>query len=218
MNTKLFFKASILAASLAAASAYAAPVVTVGGTTIAGEGQTTSIAGVSIIDFNVGSVMPADVTVTYAPGAANLVTGSAYGVTAAPPGDDSQYLVVSPISGTPVTFTIAGGADYIGFYAGSLDGFNTITFSGAGFSTTYTGQDLADLAGVSATGDQGIGRYFNVFESGNAFTTVTLTSTSVAFELDNFAIGRSKEVPLPGSLALLGLGAFAMGAARRFKK
>jgi hypothetical protein len=219
MSQKILVAAGVLAAALAAASAHAAPIVQVGGTAAVGGGETSSVAGVSVIDFNVGSSLPAGVTLTLSGIGANLVTGSS-GIAASPPGDTTRYLAISPVSGTPVTITIAGGANYIGFYAGSLDSFNSITFSGSSPSVTYTGTELAGFANLPATGNQAVGRYFNVYETGNAFTTVTLSSSDVAFELDNFAIGRAAPpvVPLPGTLAMLGLGAVALGAMRRAKK
>lgn len=212
------FRNAIVSAILGlglAGTAIALPVVTVGGTTVSGQGQTSSQSGVTILDFNT-DVLPSGVTLTAA--ASNLVTGSLPGVYAAPPGDTSRYLTVSPASGTPVSITLATAANYIGFYAGSLDDFNLIQFfNGSTLVSSYTGTALAALAGVPANGDQSIGRYFNVFESGNSFTTVLLTSGANAFELDNFAIGvagPSNEVPVPGTLALFGLGLIAAAVGR----
>jgi hypothetical protein len=212
------FRNAIVSAILGlglAGTAIALPVVTVGGTTVSGQGQTSSQSGVTILDFNT-DVLPSGVTLTAA--ASNLVTGSLPGVYAAPPGDTSRYLTVSPASGTHVSITLATAANYIGFYAGSLDDFNLIQFfNGSTLVSSYTGTALAALAGVPANGDQSIGRYFNVFESGNSFTTVLLTSGANAFELDNFAIGvagPSNEVPVPGTLALFGLGLIAAAVGR----
>jgi hypothetical protein len=196
-------------------AAVAVPVVTVGGTAVAGQGQVTSQSGVTTLDFNTDT-LPAGVTFSSAP--SNLVTGNLSGVYAAPPGDTSRYLTVSPTSGSPVSITLATAANYIGFYAGSLDDFNLIQFfNGSTLVSSYTGSALASLAGVPANGDQSIGRYFNVFETGNSFTTVLLSSTQNAFELDNFAIGVAApvtEVPLPGTLSLFGLGLIAAAVGR----
>lgn len=220
MNMRMAFLSSGLAAlGFAAPSASALPVVTIGGTAVLNEGQTSSQPGVAVLDFNT-AFLPPDVTLTAAPG--NLVSGSAVGLFAAPPGDASRYLSVSPSSGTPVMISLATAANYIGFYAGSLDGFNHIEFfDGALSVASYSGAQLAAFAGVPATGDQSIGRYFNVFESGNTFTSVVLTSTSNAFELDNFAIGiaaPTNPLPLPGSLSLFAVGLMSAGmAAKRAK-
>lgn len=197
------------------AAAVAVPVVTIGGTAVAGQGQVTSQSGVTTLDFNTNT-LPSGVTLTAA--ASNLVTGNLSGVYAAPPGDSSRYLTVSPTSGSPVSIALATAANYIGFYAGSLDDFNLIQFfNGSTLVSSYTGSTLAALAGVPANGDQSIGRYFNVFETGNSFTSVLLTSAQNAFELDNFAIGvaaPTTEVPLPGTLSLFGLGLIAAAVGR----
>jgi hypothetical protein len=216
-NASLLSRILAVAALTAAGSVVATPIVTVGGTAVANNGLTTSVAGVAILDFN-GSALPTGVTMSSAAG--NLVTGSSAGNYAAPPSDTSQYLTVSPFSGTPVTISIAGGANYIGFYAGSVDSYNTITFVSTAGNVVYTGTQLATLAGVTANGNQGTGFYLNVFETGNAFTSVILASSQNAFELDNFAIGRAAPpgaVPLPGTVALMGLGMVAF-AVRRNKK
>ena len=188
-------------ASAMSSIAIAAPIVTTGGVAVAGQGQTTSYAGVAVIDFNT-SVLPAGVTLSAVGG--NLVSGSVANLYAAPPGDTSIYLAVGPTTGTPVTITLSSAANYIGFYAASLDAYNTITFVGS-TTTSYTGSQLAALAGIPGGGNQSVGSYFNIFESGNDFTKVILSSTQQALELDNFAIGRASPVPLPGTLSLLGL-------------
>jgi hypothetical protein len=213
---------SVLAGVAAAAfvgSASAAPIVTVGGTALAGEGQVSSVAGVTNINFNVANVYPSGIAVTGA--ATNFPTASIPGAAAQPPADTTRYLALSPALGQTVTISIAGGANYIGFYASSLDSFNVITLNTDTGPIVYTGTELAGFAGVPAGGDQSIGRYFNVFETGNAFNSVTLSSSGVAFELDNFAIGRAAPpgaVPLPGTVALIGLGMLAFGSTRRSKK
>jgi hypothetical protein len=195
----------------AASASFAAPIVQIGGTVIAGQGQTTSKTGVSIIDFNVGSVAPAGVTISLAPG--NLVTGST-GNYAAPPGDNSQYLAVGPATGSPVIITLSAAANYIGFYAASLDSYNTIKLIGS-TTTTYTGEELAALGGIAGGGSQTSGAYFNIFEQGNDFTRVELFSSSQALELDNFAVGRASPVPLPGTLALLAVAGLGLVARRK---
>jgi hypothetical protein len=204
-----------IAALSAATASFAAPIVQIGGTAVAGQGQTTSKTGVTILDFNVGSVTPAGVTITGTAGA--LVTNSVNSLYAAPPGDTSQYLAVGPLTSSPVTITLSSSANYIGFYAASLDSYNKITFFGT-TTTSYTGEQLAALAGIAGGGSQTSGAYFNIFEQGNDFTKVELFSSQQALELDNFAIGRAAPagVPLPGTLALFAVA--GLGLAIRRKK
>lgn len=211
-----FIRNVVSIAALSAASAsFAAPIVQIGGTSLSGQGQTTSKTGVTVIDFNVGSVTPTGVTIA-GTSSSNLVTGSTGGLYAAPPGDTSQYLAVGPSTGTPVTITLSSAANYIGFYAASLDSYNTITFVGS-TTTTYTGEELAALAGIAGGGSQTSGAYFNIFEQGNDFTSVILRSSAQALELDNFAIGRAAPagVPLPGTLALLAVAGLGLAARRK---
>ncbi len=211
-----FVRTLISVAALSAASAsFAAPIVQIGGTTVAGQGQTTSKTGVTVIDFNVGSTTPAGVTIT-GTSASNLITGNANSLYAAPPGDTSRYLAVGPTTGSPVTITLGSAANYIGFYAASLDSYNSITFVGS-TTTKYTGQELANLANIAGGGAQGSGAYFNIFEQGNDFTSVILASSEQALELDNFAIGRAAPagVPLPGTLALLAVAGLGFVARRK---
>jgi hypothetical protein len=208
---------SVAALSVASAS-FAAPIVQIGGTTVAGEGQTTSKTGVTVINFNSGFTTPAGVTITgLVPGSGltgNLVTGNTVNYAAAPPGDSSQYLAVGPANN--VTITLTSAANYIGFYAASLDGYNFITFVGS-TTNTYTGTQLATLANIAGGGSQTSGAYFNIFEQGNDFTQVILSSTAQAFEIDNFAIGRAAPagVPLPGTVALLAIAGLGLVARRK---
>jgi hypothetical protein len=195
--------------------AQAGPWVSVGGTAIPNEGQTTSAiapVSMSILDFNVSSITPTNLTITGS--ASNFVTGSLANQYAAPPNDLSQYISVSPAAGSPFTVTVSDFANYLGFYAGSIDGYNAITLTGVSGSITYTGSDLASMAGITANGDQSIGYYYNVYLP-MGFSSVTFTSSANAFEIDNVAIGN---VPVPGTVALLGLGLLGAAAARRRAK
>jgi hypothetical protein len=146
------------------------------------------------------------------------VTGNIDGVSASPPGDTTPYLTISPARGSSVTVALNPGANYFGFYAGSLDSYNEIRFNYAGSAdfVVYTGTQLAGFAGILADGNQAVGRYFNVTsEAGRMFSSVVLTSTEAAFETDNHAFGVAS-VPAPSALALLGIGALGLfGAARR---
>lgn len=211
MNISTPIFAGLIALGLVS-TPWAAPIVTVGGTPVAGQGLTSSLAGVAVLDFNTDTI-PAGIATIPSPLSTNLVVGSA-STHAAPPGDASRYLAVGPSTGGQVRVSLTGGANYIGFYAGSLDAYNAVSFldSSDAVLATYTGTQLAAFANVPATGDQAIGRYFNVFETGNAFAWVVLSSSQDAFELDNFAIGRATpptQIPLPGTLAMLGIGCLA---------
>ena len=96
----------------------AAPVVS-----LSGAGQTnTSVAGVTIIDFNSGC--------GYATcnGDYDIVTGSFSGYYAEPAGISSAYLTVPKPSVTlqKADFTLGVTASYFGLYWGSIDNYNSI--------------------------------------------------------------------------------------------
>jgi hypothetical protein len=226
---------------LTAASASAVVVsVTPAGAPVTNQGLVSSVSGLACpnISFNDASSLTVFASptsqctgVTYSPDSGRAyVSGSVSGQHASPPNDTSVFLTVSPndpgkSGATPVTITLPNYANYFGFYAASLDPYNFIEFFDNGNSVgKYSGTDLATLAGVAATGNQGQGFYFNVYLNPKdllaRFDQVVLTSTAYAFETDNHSFGiatpQEADVPVPGALALLGIGALGMfGAGRR---
>jgi hypothetical protein len=227
---------------MTAASASAAVVVSItpAGTPVTNQGLVSSVPGLACpnIAFNESSnlqtfLSPASqcTGITYTPGSgAAYVSGSVGGQHASPPNDTSVFLTVSPndegkSGATPVTIGLPQNANYFGFYAASLDDYNFIEFFDGNTSVgRYSGTELAALAGLtSATGDQSRGFYFNVYlnpKDLSAFDKVVLESTAYAFETDNHSFGIATppdaNVPVPGALALLGIGALGMfGAGRR---
>ncbi|MCX7203865.1 MAG: PEP-CTERM sorting domain-containing protein [Burkholderiales bacterium] len=221
MNTVLRSRlAAAFVLGCASLSLQAAPTVTVGGAALSGAGLKSSVPGIfcPLISFDSGSAGSECTGVTYSPATGNnYVTGLLPGVSAPPPDDTTQYLTISPARGSTVTVTLNPGANYFGFYAGSLDPFNSIRFNYSDLDyVVYTGTQLAAFAGIPADGNQAVGRYFNIYsESGRTFSSVVLSSSDVAFETDNHAFGVAS-VPAPGALALLGIGALGLfGAARR---
>jgi hypothetical protein len=185
-----------------AGSASAVPTFTAGGTALAGEGLATSVAGATTINFNSG-ILPAN----YIDG--SLFTGTD-GNHAAPPGDTSMYLSagISSDQHSPVTANFAGGLSYFGFYMGSPDGYNSVTYTFADqSSTTLTGTELASLAGTVADGNQSVGLYVNAFAgAGGKITSVAFYSTSNAFETDNHAFIAAVPEPETYAMLLAGLG------------
>ena len=227
---------------LTAASASAAVVVSItpAGNPVTNQGLVSSVPGLACpnISFNDASSLTVFASptsqctgVTYTPGSGRAYqSGSVGGQHASPPNDISVFLTVSPndadkSGATPVTITLPTNANYFGFYAASLDPYNFIEFFNGSTSVgRYSGTELAALAGLSATGDQGEGRYFNVYLNPKdllaRFDKVVLESTAYAFETDNHSFGIATppdaNVPVPGALALLGIGALGMfGASRR---
>lgn len=188
-------------------SAAFASIVTLGGTEpLNNTGLHSSVTAVEVT-FDV-SALPLIVT-SYS--SLNGVESASSGACAAPPADTSKFLCVGPdeTSGTPITITLSSAINYFGFYVGSLDAYNSISFfNGATQTISLSGTQLATRAGVNPDGNQSRGFYINVFASaGENFNSIRLSSTSNAFETDNHAFalvttipGADGNVPEPGTL------------------
>ncbi len=202
---------SLLAALLAlsAGAAQASLTVTAVQTST---GLFTSKPNVCTIDFNTAASLTSCGSSSYSAGtSAHIVSGSVAFVYAQPANDNTPYLTVDPSLG-PVTISIPTGADYFGFYAGSIDSYNSVMFAGPTGSVTLSGSAInAFLTSNPANGSENA--YFNIFTN-DLFTSITLSSSGYAFETDNHSFGIAS-VPEPGSVALLGLGALALVARKR---
>jgi hypothetical protein len=207
---------------LGASFALAAPIVTEGGTVLAGQGLITSVINTTTVNFN-GGTAPTGSPVNYSlpAGNNNIVIGNSSGVYASPVNDTTFYLTVGPTGGrTPVTITFSQDVDYFGFYASSLDTYNRIVLRRNGVQVlSLTGTQLAQLGGFPADGNQGRGLYVNIFSSNASeyFNEVVLSSSSNAFETDNHAfrtVGR-EVVPEPSSFLTLVPAAAALAFFRR---
>lgn len=214
---------NVLIAALFLASAGAqAGVITVGGVdeTSTGNGFTSSV-GTCTVSFNDGTATNT-CGAAYAIASGNIVQGTASGQHAAPAGDTSHYLTVGPSAGNNVQVTLTEQANYFGFYAGSLDTYNLVSFYlGSSLVDSFTGTEINAVAfpGTGATGNQNLAAYINYYTTGGVkFDQVVLSSSQNAFETDNhsFAIATPPgQVPLPGTVALLGAGMLGLGALRR---
>jgi hypothetical protein len=197
-----------------------------------GSGKTTPNSGVTVLDFaNSGSSdINALVTGPFTSPITNLgynhsqlSTGSITNVTAAPGGDDvSQYLTIDPgpADHQPANFTIdiSGSiGNYFGLYWGSIDAFNTIQFyNGSSLVQTITGQDVTNSPNGNWTA--GYSNHYINFYDLPEFDSIVMSSTGVAFEVDNVAFGIADPVPEPTTMLLLGLGLIGLGGAGIKKK
>ncbi|QIR37384.1 PEP-CTERM sorting domain-containing protein [Tolypothrix sp. PCC 7910] len=204
--------------------ASAVSLVKGGSTSVLGQGEKTNVQGATTIDFNDG-IVPTSGLVTFSgvtPGVANgtkitgssIVKGSLSGVYGTPLADTSNYLAVSV--GNDVTINFAQALDYFGFYWGSIDKYNSVKVYSKGKTNpiaTFTG---ANVPGTTASGSQSSpvdNIYVNLLaDTGETFDKIVLSTTSPAFETDNYSY-RVAKVPEPSSiLGLLAFGALSAGS------
>jgi len=148
-------------------------------------------------------------TTTLAPtGSVTVVSGYQSGQYSYP-SDTTSYAVIK--SGNTATFTISGGTDYFGIAWGTVDSYNTITFSTAdGKTTTFTGSQIANLlkkAGTTITLSSS-DIYANFVSADSPITKAVLSTSSNSFEFDDVRIAAT---PLPAAISLFGLGLVGLG-------
>jgi hypothetical protein len=215
MNCKFTLIGAMLALACGSANAIAVSTVQTNSALF------TTQPNVCTVTFDTAASVSSCAGVSYAaPGGilSHIVTGSSGGYYAQPTNDATPYLTLGPSAGSPVVISLAVGADYFGFYAGSIDTYNSITFGGIdGSSMTLTGSQInAYVSPNVANGTEAA--YFNVFTD-SLFNTITLGSSQNAFETDNHSFGLAAPtgVPEPTTVALFGLGALAMVVRKRRK-
>ena len=138
-------------------------------------------------------------------GSGSLVTGSNTGRFKAPTSDTTRYLSTG-IGTETVSF---GGQTLgkLGFYWGSVDAYNTVTFSLNNVTVgTFTGSSVMNtLNGSDST----------YVSFAGAFDQVAFKSTRPSFELDNVAVG---DVPEPATWIMMILGLAGLGLFVQRKK
>jgi len=211
MNKFSFFSSFALA--LALVSHAGATTITLGGTTVAGQGVESSVAGAVTTTFNGLTALPAGFVANGTNPSVPLVVGSVNNLDLAPTGDTSTYLTTG--TGFLLDYAIPAGSTYFGFYWGSVDLYNTFQIDQSnGDVLQITGASLASMfPSVTVNGNNSY--YVNVFaDPGSSFTSAGFTSSTNAFEIDNIATA----TPEPASLAMLAGGLLIVAGAVRRRK
>jgi hypothetical protein len=184
-------------------------------------GCNTSITGVAVNTLDFDTTLPVSATGDY-----QYATGAAsgpLGLSAAPLGDTTQYFAVTAAGSNPInataTINFAGSTNYyMGFYWGSVDLENTVSFySGQNGTGTrlgvLTGNDVAP-PGAGFQNDPAENVYLNAYFSQSVGSAV-FNTTKIAFEVDNV----STAVPEPTTMIGLGVAsAFGWWCKRRQKQ
>jgi len=171
-------------------------MLTFGGTPVAGQGQFSSVPGVTTIDFESGAPT-SGLAVYSAPGPGPAIVSGNTFTSALASDDNTRYLAVSVLGdarGTsPVTIAFANPLDYFGLYWGTPVGNNRIDFfNGDTLLQSFTSNDVASSITSSAA------VYVNFFaEPGESFNKVVLSDSGVAFESDNHAYKVADSTPVP---------------------
>jgi hypothetical protein len=172
--------------------------LTFGGTPVAGQGEFSSVPGVTTVDFESGAPT-SGLAIYSAPGPGPAVVSGNNGSSIISADDYSRYLAVSILGdarGTsPVTIDFANPLDYFGLYWGTPSENNSISFfNGDTLLQSFTGDAVAGSINPSGA------VYTNFFaEPGEFFNKVVLSDSSIAFESDNHAykVAASESVPEP---------------------
>jgi hypothetical protein len=182
-----------------------ATTVTVGGTVLANEGQVSSVAGSTTVNFNALSNGGPQ---SFAQGIAqytNLFIATGTGVDLV--NDLTKFASAGTGQAGDLTLNFSQPITYFGLYWGSPDPLNTITlFRGANSIFTFTGQNLANQFGVPL-GISGSAYVNFTASAGENYTRIVISPAgSFPFESDNQAFIAATPEPGAGLLAAAGLG------------
>lgn len=202
---KIRYIIGVAALACAATSANAAVTLTAVDGTVPYSGPAPTY------DFDSG---PAPIT------GGQVVTGNSSGNWAQPQGSTGNYWAVGANNGPGfLNLTSFGQIASLSFLWGSIDAFNTLQVIGLDDSVlaSWTGNDVVNPANGNQV-DLGTNPFVTLAFDGATQSNIKglrLSSTSNAFETDNFAI---QAVPEPGTWLMMLLGFGVLGGAMRAGK
>jgi hypothetical protein len=182
-----------------------------------------SLGSNSGISVNTSSTGALGVRNTSQPGVAAAPagnTGSCYAYTPGPGQVLPAWIeidysgLLSAIPGNPAV-------NYLGFYLGSVDTYNSLQFYRGNEANPFLTLNGPEILGQNngVTGNQvanGSNVYININFVGESFSKFRFTTTGIAAEFDNIVAGlTNRPVSAPATLALLGLGLLGMSLRRR---
>jgi len=130
----------------------------------------------------------------------------------------TSYLSVgSPGGPSTVTINLSRPIIYFGFYMGSPDQYNSISFfEGDTLIETVSGDSSRLNSSSVLLGSWDVTNYINFYFEGGAVDKIILTSTTPAFETDNhaFLVAPDITTPEPSTLLTLGMGGILLVAGR----
>jgi hypothetical protein len=196
----------------------AAASITIGGSSINDQGQFSTVAGATTIDFN-----------GLANGTQDLVTGIAsydnvniFSCACSGTGDllDDTTKGARALGGSSYAIDFSSPISYFGFYWGSPDADNLLMFfNGNTLLSTFSGADLNSMFGVGFGTSNAA--YFNIAAGPNdsPATRVVFQGGQFPFETDNHAFQVApSSVPEPTTLVLLATGGVGLLARGRWNR
>jgi hypothetical protein len=113
-----------------------------------------------------------------------------------------------------VTVKVSGPANQISFYWGSIDNYNTITFTDGTTTQSFTGASITPKFDNGCQQDANCNGLVTFQDLSGNFTSFTMTSSQNSFETDNFLASEvqlSQAVPEASTWVMMILGFFSVG-------